>query len=343
MTSSLPSSHQSSSIPQVAGTLEGATGQTSTTHQNTARTGHDVSATTLWVLLFAIPACRRDGKCNTMWDSCHIMFSSDGGVTFEKRPMERLHAGIINGDIMFRVVLPALTREGICADTIPSSARDYSFYLQDDASDDCDPPKPCCVNGFDASRNCDSLYSTLGTGLHSLRDGELADGDRVTAIGITIKLPLRCEKPGLLTEEKNRVMTLIESRGPSFSLFGDETGGGGWGGGRGGGSVKDERYAPTGLTGEKKEVDLGVADSSSSYWLHYLDESDCAWKYRQFDQRSCVHLPTARSVTFCVRNTFDSTWIQAPEDTALRIPFAGTYILFPNGSIFDCCKSVSSG
>eukprot|EP00918_Siedleckia_nematoides_P031854 GHVU01068953.1.p1 GENE.GHVU01068953.1~~GHVU01068953.1.p1 ORF type:complete len:817 (+),score=86.76 GHVU01068953.1:81-2453(+) len=41
MTSSLPSSHQSSSIPQVAGTLEGTTGQTSTTHQNTARTGHD--------------------------------------------------------------------------------------------------------------------------------------------------------------------------------------------------------------------------------------------------------------------------------------------------------------
>eukprot|EP00918_Siedleckia_nematoides_P084499 GHVU01185598.1.p1 GENE.GHVU01185598.1~~GHVU01185598.1.p1 ORF type:complete len:469 (-),score=92.32 GHVU01185598.1:1165-2391(-) len=374
-----------------------------------------------------------------MWNTCRIVYSSDGGATFEERPMERMDADTITGDIIFRAVLPALTlgEQGIggcgggggnngttnahssnaaaaaghsrvvssssgagqetfssiprpstdsassparpddeaaaklttsyqrpsslqrlsqeewgacvpAASPISSSAREYLFYLKDGASEDCDRPPACCANGFESPRNRGGLYGgLLGVGLQSLRDGELAEGDRVTSIGITIQLSLKVATS--TPRSQGRALTAVESRGPSFNQFvssgsysrgGEGMRGGGGGGGGAGGNGHENGAAPTRPAGENGEVEFGggVADSSSSssYWLHYLDESDGAWKYRQFDREGCVALLEARSVTFCVLDTSDSTWIRAPEAVDLRIAFAGNYVLFKNGRLFAC-------
>eukprot|EP00922_Rhytidocystis_sp_ex-Travisia-forbesii_P038103 GHVS01056752.1.p1 GENE.GHVS01056752.1~~GHVS01056752.1.p1 ORF type:complete len:364 (-),score=45.29 GHVS01056752.1:453-1544(-) len=197
------------------------------------------------VLLYAIPALRRDGLKNVQWQRCEIVYYCAEDKSWQYVVMHHIMYDPINGDSVFRVAIPKRHAPTLC-------------FLKDKNSEDRDHPGGVC--GEEERKLClDGNYYCLSSdSINSLRDGEITEGDRISNLGISIRFQDSDRReegsrlpPANRTDKWDGVMLhyLNESDGHwserAFNLGGDMT-----------------VYLL-----EAKSVTFVIRDKTSKYWL----------------------------------------------------------------------------
>eukprot|EP00920_Eleutheroschizon_duboscqi_P036274 GHVT01087634.1.p1 GENE.GHVT01087634.1~~GHVT01087634.1.p1 ORF type:complete len:645 (+),score=163.50 GHVT01087634.1:1301-3235(+) len=167
------------------------------------------------VFLYAIPAFDRNGQRNNQWERCALVYkpkatslppaasslpplsplspsacispqsSAAAGSTWKQVELVRLLKDPINYDIIFACTLP------------PHEASGCLFFVKDLESGDRDHPG-CLCGPAELLGRADGSYYTLPPECSriTLRDGVVAEGDRVSNIGISVRFPASLEVGG---------------------------------------------------------------------------------------------------------------------------------------------------
>uniref|UniRef100_A0A0G4FL44 Uncharacterized protein n=1 Tax=Chromera velia CCMP2878 TaxID=1169474 RepID=A0A0G4FL44_9ALVE len=300
------------------------------------------------VLLYAIPQRNRMGGKNKQWAACKLVaavVTSAGGAQKERGgtdgssakwewhefPMEALMSDPLDGDRIFRVEMDFPGPSDEMEPRGGSGAHTVAFYVEESGvtSPRAGRDHPCAHWGDEEMRrgeggNYYRIPKEWQGRVVSLRDGELADCDRIFQAGIRIRF----------------------EGGDFEEMIGD-----------GGDACFSSSFTPDvgfGLCGGGSES-FGCSDDwfSSSIVLRWLDENDGTWRDRPFVRVPAggggwvfeVTLLEVKSASFVVqqKGPQGEKWVKAADGSNFRIKWPGAYALYANGQLFECAEPAVVG
>eukprot|EP00921_Rhytidocystis_pertsovi_P015395 GHVQ01024477.1.p1 GENE.GHVQ01024477.1~~GHVQ01024477.1.p1 ORF type:complete len:655 (+),score=67.75 GHVQ01024477.1:678-2642(+) len=126
------------------------------------------------VMLYAIPALRRDGLKNVQWKGCEFVYYNNQTASWTFVDMAHLMYDPINGDSVFRVSVPKSHSPALC-------------FVKDKNSEDRDHPGGVCGEEEKRLDVDGNYYCMTSDYINSLRDGEITEGDRISNLGISVR------------------------------------------------------------------------------------------------------------------------------------------------------------
>ncbi|KYF39716.1 hypothetical protein TGARI_294585 [Toxoplasma gondii ARI] len=270
-----------------------------------------------FVLLYAIPAFRREGGRNRKWRICKVhYFVEDLQSTTNVSPVHEAESDTVkfegsttvgewhNQQMIFIMEDPC-NADALFTGVffVPKTKRLRCCFFTDGDSDDADFPAQVAPGGIHPA-GTGSRYNSVewpsnevptefysrfrgrwcycfppGASVTTIRDGEVADVDKITTTGVTLRLDHE-----LLKSEE-------------------------WSGGS----------------------------------LLYMVEHAGSWVEKQFSELDgSVSLTEQRSVTFVVKSKNGQNYLHATGGGNMRVAFPGAYVICPNGRVVECALTTSA-